>query len=51
MKSEEKKEKEVVRVRRYSDHPVAQEKLARANEMLAKADLSSLDTPPKKLPK
>lgn len=51
MKSGEKKEKEIVHVRRYLDHPVVQEKLARANEMLAKADLSFLDTPPKKLPK
>lgn len=42
------KEKTVVRVRRYSDHPAAQEKLAKANEMLAKADLSFLNNSPKK---
>ncbi len=51
MKPKEDKEKTVVRVRRYLDHPVVQEKLVRANEMLAKADMSFLDTPPKKQPK
>ena len=51
MKSEEKKKETVVRVRRYSDHPIVQKKVAEARRFLQKADLSFLDTPPKKLPK
>lgn len=48
MKSDEKKDQPTIVVRRYSDHPVVQKKLAEARAMLQKADLSFLDNPPKK---
>ena len=48
MKSESEKAKIVTRYRRYSDHPVVLQKLAKAKEILDKADLSFLETSPKK---
>ncbi|QJD79354.1 hypothetical protein [Spirosoma rhododendri] len=35
-------------IRRYSDHPIIQKKLAEANKFLETADLSFLDNPPRK---
>jgi hypothetical protein len=45
MKPSDKKEKKGTSVRRYSDHPVVKEKLAKANEVLEKADLTFLKIP------
>jgi hypothetical protein len=45
MKPSDKKEKKGTPVRRYSDHPVVKEKLAKANEVLEKADLTFLKIP------
>jgi hypothetical protein len=48
MKPTEKIEQAPIVIRRYSDHPVVQKKLAEVRKMLEKADLSFLDNPPKK---
>jgi|GEM_PF-4780120 len=48
MKTDEKKTENVVVIRRYSDHPIIQKKVAEVREMLEKADLSFLNNPPAK---
>ncbi len=48
METDNKKPETPVLVHRYSNHPIVQEKLAGANDMLAKANMSFLDTAPKK---
>ncbi len=45
MKPTEKQEGKVVYIRRYSDHPIVQQKLANVNKILDKADLSFLEKP------
>lgn len=48
MKSIDEKIEKPVQVRRYSDHPIVQKKVAEARIFLEKADLSFLDNQPKK---
>ncbi len=48
MKSTDEKVEKPVQVRRYSDHPIVQKKVAEARRFLEKADLSFLNNPPKK---
>ena len=45
MKSEVEKPVTKTQYRRYSDHPVVQQKLAKAKEVLTKADLDFLKIP------
>lgn len=45
MKAEAETPKVQTRYRRYSEHPLIQKKVAKANEILAKTDLSFLDVP------
>jgi hypothetical protein len=44
MKTKQGKTTKDVQVRRYSDHPVVQKKLAKARAVFEKTDLSFLDT-------